>query len=123
LNEINSNFKSALADYLDVANEITFSLNLGFYEKAFQEAREFEFKTEEWKADIFFAIENYEPTKPDSYWRKRFRRSNMIRHHYIIRPLLNFTKGSKNASTKNLVNPHINYTHFELDEELVANSP
>src|SRR5690606_16107957 len=63
------------------------------------------------------------PTKPDSYWRKRFRRSNMIRHHYIIHPLLNFTKDSKNASTKNLVNPHINYTHFELDEELVANSP
>ncbi|MFA6056935.1 MAG: hypothetical protein WC756_01960 [Taibaiella sp.] len=115
--------KKALSDYLDVANEITFSLNLSFYDKAFRAAREFDFKTEEWKADIFFSIHDYEPTKANVYWHKRFRRANMIRHHYIIHPLLNYTKAAKKASIKNLVNPHIDFTQFELDEQLLINSP
>jgi Reverse transcriptase (RNA-dependent DNA polymerase) len=123
LEDIKNDMQKSLAEYLDVANEITFSLNLAFYEKAFQEARDFEFKTEKWKADIFFSIEDYEPTRNDSYWLKRFRRSNMIRHHYIIHPLLNFTKGSKSTQIKNLVNPHVNFSLFELDEGLVKNSP
>lgn len=123
ISKINEKIKSALAEYLDIANEITFSLNLSFYEKAFEETRNFEFKTEEWKAAIFFSIDNYEPTRSDSYWSKRFRKANMIRHHYVIHPLLNFTKRSRNASLKNLVNPHLNHSDFELDIELVSNSP
>lgn len=112
-----------LTDYLDIANEITFSLNLAFYEKAFLAAREFEFKTKEWQADIFFSIREHMPTKADTYWRKRFRRANMLRHHYIIHPLLNYTKASIKGTIKNLVDPHLDFTQFELDEQLLDNSP
>jgi len=114
---------NSLAEYLDVANEITFSLNLAFYDEAFEAAREFEFKTEKWQADIFFSINDYQPTKANAYWQKRFRRANMIRHHYIIHPLLNYTEASKKASIKNLVAPHIDFKKFKLDEELILNSP
>ena len=120
---INKHLKQSMSDYLDVANEITFSLNLSFYDKAFEAAREFEFKTEEWNADIFFSISNYQPTKANAYWRKRFRRANMMRHHYIIHPLLNYTTASHKASIKNLVNPHIDFTKYKLDDDLLKDSP
>lgn len=123
LKHTNRALKRSMSDYLDVANEITFSLNLSFYDKAFEAAREFEFKTEEWNADIFFSINNYLPTKADAYWRKRFRRANMMRHHYIIHPLLNYTIASHKASIKNLVNPHIDFTKYRLDDDLLKNSP
>lgn len=123
LKHINKYLKKSMSDYLDVANEITFSLNLSFYDKAFEAAREFEFKTEEWNADIFFSINDYQPTKADAYWRKRFRRANMMRHHYIIHPLLNYTIASHKASIKNLVNPHIDFTKYKLDDDLLKNSP
>ncbi|MCZ4244257.1 reverse transcriptase domain-containing protein [Pedobacter punctiformis] len=118
-----ASLKQSLSDYLDIANEITFSLNLAFYDQAFDVTREFEFKTEEWSADIFFSISNYEPTRADAYWRKRFRKANMLRHHYVIHPLLNYTKASRTGKYKNLVNPHIDFREFELDEHLLANSP
>lgn len=118
-----NDLRRSMSEYLDVANEITFSLNLAFYERAFKAAREFEFKTQEWQADIFFSISNYEPTKADVYWRKRFRRANMIRHHYVIHPLLNYTEGSRKGSIKNLVSPHLDFNQYNLDENLLKNSP
>jgi hypothetical protein len=120
---VNEKLKHCLSEYLDIANEITFSLNLSFYESAKEAAREFDFTTEEFKGSIFFSIDDYLPTKADVYWRKRFRKSNMMRHHYIIHPLLNYTVASLKGSLKNLVKPHLDFTKYVLDPDLIRNSP
>jgi hypothetical protein len=118
------NVKSTLMKYLDVAHEINLSLNLNFIKSTKESARNFEFKLNELKTNNeAFLFDRFELTKPDSYWVRRFRTCNMMRHHYVIHPLLTYTKASKNGSLKNLTTVNIDFRKYSLDENLVKESP
>jgi hypothetical protein len=69
---------------------------------------------------LFFS--NFEPTEPNSFWVSRFREANLIRHQYIIQPLLNYTKKAK-LGWCNLISLSIEYKDYELDEEMLEESP
>ncbi len=113
---------STLVEYLDCSHEIAISLNPSFISKTNEEKRNFEFKINEVKNSSFsFFFSSFEPTKPDSFWVKRFRRTNMIRHQYIVNPLLSYTKGVNKWT--NLVGLNFDINSYKLDNDLIANSP
>ena len=110
-----------MVEYLDVAHEITLSLNPKFIKEAKKAAINFDFKLnklEKYTSSIWF----FEPTKTESFWAQRFRLTNMMRHHYVVHPLLNYTINSK-KSLINLVDLKIEIKNYQLDDELIANSP
>lgn len=113
-----------LVDYLDTAHEISLSLNLNFLNNTKQVTRNFEFKLNQLKTSNWsFLFGRFQPTKPDSYWLKRFRLSNMMRHHYVIHPLLTYTLASKKGVLKDLTSINIDFQNYKLDEYLITNSP
>lgn len=115
--------KETMIEYLDTAHEIALSLNPTFIKKTPEIARHFEFQISKFEAKfpLFFKL-SFEFTKPGSFWLTRFRATNMIRQHYIIHPLLTFTKKSK-KSFLNLTCIDIPINDYHLDEELLNNSP
>ncbi len=117
----NARTSQTMIDYLDIAHEIAFSLNPSFIEKTRKAAVNFEYqlnKLEKYTSLIWF----FAPTKTDSYWSTRLRLTNMMRHHYVIHPLLNYTINSK-KSLINLIDLKVKIDDYTLDDELVANSP
>lgn len=113
----------SMADYLDCAHELTISLNPKFLSQSQDIERHFEFKTNELSNSLLvYFMNNTEVTKSDSVWRNRFRETNMIRHQYVSTPLLNYTKDSKKGYS-NLLKLKFDIESFELDDELLKNSP
>lgn len=121
--KINENLKDSLIKHLFCSHEISLSLNLGFLANDEKAAREYEFKSNKFGNNLrvlFFSSNNF--FKPSSYIALRYRKANMIRHHYVIVPLLNYTLESKNGSI-NLVDKNLNIKFYKLDENLINNSP
>lgn len=116
--------RATLAEYLDCAHELTISLNPYFLSKFKEVEKNFEFKTNELQNSLLTYFFENRFTKNDSIWKNRFRETNMIRHQYVLIPLLNFTKGSKRASN-NLIDLDFNIesSSFELDVNLIKESP
>lgn len=116
--------KDTLVNYLDVSHEVSLSLNLDFLTKTKKVARNLEFKLNELKnSNWTFLFGRFEPTKPDSYWVRRFRQSNMMRHHYVIHPLLTFTEASRKGTLKDLTSIKLDFKNYKLDQNLIKNSP
>jgi hypothetical protein len=115
--------KETLIEYLDTANEISLSLNPLFIKITKEHAQHFDFqlKKRETNLPIFFRL-GFEFTKSGSYWLLRFRETNMLRQHYLIHPLLSFTKLSKNTF-HNLSQINFPTGKYELDDGLLDNSP
>ncbi len=111
---------NTLFDYLDSAHEIAFSLNPDFISKAKKAARHFEFQLNKFESEYLGSW--FAATKPNSSWGMRFREANMIRHHYVVHPLLNYTVDSKSKSF-NLTAINIDLRRYILDESLLENSP
>ncbi|MBL7693047.1 MAG: RNA-directed DNA polymerase [Flavipsychrobacter sp.] len=111
---------ATLFDYLDCAHEIAISLNPEFISKAKKAARHFEFQIN--KIEREYESSWFAATKPNSFWGKRFRETNMIRHHYVVHPLLNYTKESK-LKNINLASLRIDLEHYALDMNLIEDSP
>ncbi|MEZ7500472.1 hypothetical protein QO200_17225 [Flavobacterium sp. Arc3] len=117
------NVQESMAEYLDCAHELTISLNPMFLSQNRDIERHFEFKTNELSNSLLvYFMSNKEVTKSSSVWRNRFRETNMIRHQYVSTPLLNYTKNSKKGYS-NLLNLKFDVESFELDDELIKNSP
>ena len=115
--------QNSMAEYLDCAHELTISLNPKFLNKSRDIERHFEFKTSELTNSLLvYFMNNTEITKSNSVWQNRFRETNMIRHQYVSTPLLNYTKDSKRGYS-NLLELKIDIEKFELDDELIENSP
>lgn len=117
------NIQNTLIEYLDCAHELSISLNPSFILSTNEVSRNFEFKMNELRLSnrtIFFS--NFESTQGKSFWVNRFRESNFMRHQYITQPLLNYTKESRQGRT-NLISLSIDYSKFQLDEEMLINSP
>jgi len=122
--KVNYNFvKRSMAEYLDCAHELTISLNPKFLSQSRDIERHFDFKTNELSNSLLiYFMKHTEITKSDSVWKNRFRETNMIRHQYVSTPLLNYTKESKKGIS-NLLKLQFEIESFELDEELMLNSP
>jgi len=119
---INTNVLKTLFEYLDSAHELTLSLNPQFLSKNKNASRHFEFKINQIKNDLPGLLLNFEPTDSNSFWLVRFRETNLIRHSYVVHPLLNYTKQAKNKNT-DLTSLEISFNKFILDDELILNSP
>ena len=111
-----------MIDYLDCAHEIALSLNPKFIKKTQDAARNFEFNLNKIKSEIPSFWMRFEPTDSSSYWVIRFRETNMIRHHYVIHPLLNYTTKSRNGSI-DLTDLDFDIQKYSLNDELLKNSP
>ena len=113
-----------LVNYLDVANEMVQCLNLSFFDNSKNIIRNFEFKLNSIESGITaFSLGDFRITRPGSYWLKRFRKSNMMRHHYTVHPLLTFCKSSKKGTLMDLTSINLNFKNYRLDEELLNSSP
>lgn len=116
--------KNSLFSYLDSSNEITLSLDLDFTSKTKKVKRDFEFKKNSLSSfHLSFLFGIQEPTGSGSYWITRFRRANMMRHNYVVHPLLTFTKASKEGKLRSLVSIKTEFSKYIISEELMANSP
>lgn len=110
-----------LIKYLDVAHEVSLSLNLNFIKSTYEVLRNLDFKLNKIKSESWiFMFSNFELTKPDSSWVDRFRKCNMMRHHYVIHPLLTYTEASKRGSLKDLTAINFDFSKYTLDESLVS---
>ncbi|QXU48776.1 hypothetical protein KYG33_18630 [Chryseobacterium sp. D764] len=118
-----SNVRETLVKYLFCAYELSVSLNLKFFNEDYESDKNYEFKSKDFEKNnytIFFNSIHF--TKPNSIIATRFRKSNMLRHHYVIIPLLNYT----NLSTKgeiNLVDRNTHIKSFVINEKLLIQSP
>jgi hypothetical protein len=84
--------ETALTEYLDCSLEITLALNPYFTTKIKKAQKKLEFFQSEQRNWFSHLINPFsEPTNPNSFHILRFRESNLIRHHYLIQPLINFT--------------------------------
>jgi hypothetical protein len=115
---------AALTEYLDCAHELSLSLNLGFVDKSQSAARDLEFTANAARRNHLASLFNdFEPTLPQSFWIRRFRRANMLRHHYVVHPLLTYSKDAQTGRLKDLTQLHFNHATFELAPDLLENSP
>ena len=116
--------QDTLVKYLDISHELSLSLNLDFLTKTKEVARNFEFKLNHLeRSNWSFLFGRFEPTRPDSFWVRRFRNSNMMRHHYVIHPLLTYSEASKKGMLKDLTKIGIDFKAYKLDKGLLKESP
>ena len=85
-----------LLEYLDAANELALSLHPKFLSEIKKVKRTYEFSFNALKNGNQFFNQRYSPTNEKSYFIRRFRQSNLVRHQYVAQPLLTYTKGIKN---------------------------
>lgn len=108
----------SLIEYLDSAHEIVLSLNPNFINDDKRILKNFEYKSNSMESKYFFN----EITRSNSPWASRYRKTNMMRHHYVSIPLLNYTKESYEGKI-NLINYNFNIEKYTIDRYLIKNSP
>jgi len=89
-----SDYQNHVLEYLDCANELALSLNPRFISEVRKVKRTYEFSFNALKKELDLFSKRYSPTDENAYYISRFRRSNLVRHHYISQPLLSYTKTS-----------------------------
>ena len=108
----------SLINYLDSAHEIVLSLNPNFICDDKRILKNFEYRSNSMESRYFYN----EITRSNSPWASRYRKTNMMRHHYVSIPLLNFTKESYEGKI-NLINYNFNIEKYTIDRYLIKNSP
>lgn len=123
-NDTEQTLKSTLIDYLDCAHELSLTLDLSFFERSSKAARQFEFGVNEGRKSHFASrFNDFEATQPGSFWRFRFRRANMVRHHFVVQPLLTYTTAAATGVIKDLTRMHVDFTKYALNDGLLERSP
>lgn len=122
-----SKVATSLFKYFDISLEMPLALNPGFIKKdskAYKDLVIFK-NTYDWEIEIINNISVHGVNRPGI---TRFRRSNLIRHHYVSHPLLNYTKEARrrkiNLSSRSL--PYIDKTkhdNLEFSEASLSLSP
>jgi hypothetical protein len=111
-----SEVKATLTKYLNCIHELVFSLNPKFIKSVENVERDFEFKLNK----ILGFISFHSPHT--SNWTMRYREANMMRHQYVIIPLLNYTENLfKNEIS--LVDSNFKFETYIIDNNLLNNSP
>ena len=117
----------ALTQYLFFAFEMSISLNLKFL-KNYDVSKNFEFQSNKINRKNFALLfAEFSFANPYQNGKKgrigfRIRRANMIRHHYVSIPLLNFTKKGKNGEL-NMIDKNLHIKDYEIDLTLLEKSP
>lgn len=117
---------NSLMRYFDISLELPLSLHPDFIKKDKQPYKDLEIFHNIYKKDVEF-WNKIQLTQPSSLYLYRFRISNLIRHHYVAHPLLNYTKAA-GWSRLNLVDRHLPSAqkvidNFEIIEEKKELSP
>lgn len=117
--------QETLTSYLFFAFEMSISLNLNFL-KNYEANKNFEFHSDKSRRNNFslmFADFSFiNPSKSRNRIGFRIREANMIRHHYVSIPLLNYTEDGKNGKL-NLIDKNLHIKQYKLNHELLENSP
>lgn len=111
----------SLINYLDNAHELVLSLNPKFISNDKKIFKNFEYRSNAIEADYQYSFFS-EITRSDSPWALRYRKTNMMRHHYVSIPLLNYTKESYQGKI-NLIDYNFKIEDYNIDEYLIKNSP
>lgn len=82
---------TSLMKYFDISLEMALALNPNFIKEGTKAFKELEIFHNTYKAYVEFWNE-ITLTTPNSFYNYRFRICNLIRHHYVAHPLLNYTK-------------------------------
>lgn len=112
---------NTLISFLDISHELVLSLNPNFLKQNKKVLKNFEYRSNKLESNYIGFFFN-EITRPDSFWTMRYRKTNMLRHHYVSIPLLNYTKESYTTRI-NLLSLNFNVEKYTIDENLIANSP
>lgn len=118
---------TSLFKYFDISLEMPLALNPKFIKKGTKAYKDLEIFHNTHKDELDF-FNKVELTGIDKFYIARFRRSNLIRHHYVSHPLLNYFKEAR-ATTLNLASSSlpdatkINSEHFEFSEASISLSP
>ncbi|WP_281235165.1 reverse transcriptase domain-containing protein [Flavobacterium gelatinilyticum] len=110
--------QDSLIAYLDSAHEIVLSLHPNFINNDKKILKNFEYKSNLIESEYFYN----EITRSKSIWVSRYRKTNMMRHHYVSIPLLNYTKESYEGKI-NLINYNFKIEKYTIDKYLIKNSP
>lgn len=121
--------KSNLYKLLDISFELVLALNPYFLKNTSAHKKLTFFQNEQRDWYSYMTQPFAEPTNEKSFHIGRFRDSNLIRHHYVIQPLINYTKLSFNKGvdlTDIALPKHGNSSEFfkyDFNEEALLNSP
>jgi len=85
-------YQNNVLEYLDCANELALSLHPKFLSEVKKVKRTYDFSFNALKNDLELFKARYSPTDDKSFFIRRFRQSNLIRHHYVAQPLLTYTE-------------------------------
>lgn len=119
--------QDTLTQYLFFAFEMSISLNLKFL-KNYDVNKNFEFQSNKISRRNFSLLfSEFSFANPYQNGKKarigfRIRKANMIRHHYVSIPLLNFTKKGKSGDL-NMIDKNLHIREYEIDRKLLENSP
>lgn len=83
--------KSSLFKYFYIAAELSLSLNPKFLNPGSKSTKKFEIINNKNKAIRVLLYDLPENSPNDEFYITRFRRCNLIRHNYVLSPLLNYT--------------------------------
>ncbi|MFL9485106.1 reverse transcriptase domain-containing protein [Chitinophagaceae bacterium LWZ2-11] len=88
-------FQAHILEHLDSSNELALSLYPKFLSDVQKAKRTYHFSFNALKNELEFYRAKYTPTDEKSFFISRYRRSNLIRHHYVAQPLLSYTTTDK----------------------------
>lgn len=102
---IYNNVADSLMAYFDISVEMSLSLNPEFIKFKSKEYLDLEIFQNTYKEELYFK-NNISLLLPGSFYNYKFRTCNLIRHHYVAHPLLNYTNAYGN-SRLNLVDRNL----------------
>jgi len=107
--EFEEEIKDSLREYVMIAASMPLSLNINF----FNQCSKYEITNSEGKLNF------------DDYLMMNFRKSNLIRHHYVFYPLLNYTEMRKQKDFNFLQIGYFNFDEkdIKIDDKTIKYSP
>ncbi len=105
---------NSLMQYFDISLEMPLALHPDFIKKDTKPYKDLEIFHNTYKDEVSF-WNNITLTKPGSFYVYKFRMCNLIRHHYVAHPLLNYTKAS-GWSMLNLVDRNLPTSQKSIDK-------
>ena len=122
-----ADISKSLFIYFDISFELPLALNPGFIKKDTKPYKDLVIfrNTHDWEIDF---LNNIKLDGVDRLGITRFRKSNLIRHHYVSHPLLNYTKEARrkslNLSNSSLPNiDKVESKNLEFSEPSLSLSP
>jgi len=119
----NEEVEKALMKYLNCSLEMSLALNPTFISKNEKAKKSFEFFQNEQNTWYTFLVNTFATlTSPDSHYITRYRKCNLIRHHYLTLPLISYTKAVRDKDI-NLTGLEVPLDNYTFEDDSIVNSP